>query len=108
MIVAHLLDEYLDENNNEWPRDWAELSLTYEENFRKPSDWHENLRFTFAELQERVTIDFNVDGSELLEICATPERAAKFRPISSRLGNQKYGNYDPNERLRQQIFFTNF
>jgi hypothetical protein len=59
-FVAHMCVEHMKENNQTWPRSWAELRDDYEPCLaRSVQSW------TFAELQERVGVDWTFDPSNL-------------------------------------------
>ena len=96
LIVAILVSEYLDANNNEWPKDWSSLSPLFE---KMP----QGSRYTFSEIQNRVDLDFSIDGSELLQICTSPKRAATFRPIRPKHGVGEFEMMDPNAWLLDHV-----
>lgn len=90
--TSEFLIAHLQANNDQWPRGWGDLKDEYD-TLAAPDHYP----FTFAELQDRVELDWNVDPSELP--AADPPQVV-FRLRSGRKAS--YGG-DPNVRIRDYL-----
>lgn len=90
MAVAFLVCDYLDANHRHWPPDWDALKPYYDSRFPNEKE------YTFERLQDRILLDFSIDGPGLLGVCVNPKRAAAFEPIRSKLGNYEFREENPN------------
>ena len=77
IICAVLVCDYLDENQNQWPPDWETLKPFFDTRYPNGNDP------SFDDIQEEVVVDFEVDGTKLLETCVNEKMASAFNPIQS-------------------------
>ena len=60
--AADMVIEHLKANDNQWPQNWDELRDDYDTCVKRSGQ-----PWTFNEIRQRVTIDFDTDADELLE-----------------------------------------
>ena len=97
VLVALLVCDYLDENDNEWPKSWSDLD-TFNDQLKRGLP-----EKTLRQIQECVSIDFTIDGSTLLELSTSPKRAESFKPIRPKFGDNRYQNEDPNLMVLEHV-----
>ena len=100
-LVSLLVCDYLDENQQEWPKNWEGL-----EPFFNKSVYSDELQFD--ELQDFVDLDFTIVGADLLDISEDLPRAKRFnpvRPAGSKFGGPGYNYYrdNPNSLILNHV-----
>lgn len=68
--VASMVIEHLKANDGRWPRNWDELRDDYQSCVRRSGE-----PWTFAELSNRVAVDWDADPQQLLSQSSTTETA---------------------------------
>ena len=89
--TTEFLISHLESNGNTWPTSWSDLEDEHAARYPQPCP------FTFAEIQDRVELKFNVDATV---IANTRDPITFFRLKSGSGAN--YGG-DPNVRIRDHL-----
>ena len=75
--TGEMLIEYLEDHNDQWPREWKDLEPYYDSNHSRVSGW------SFNELRRSVWIDFDADV-KALQAAAVTSKQATFDVVGQR------------------------
>lgn len=89
--TTEFLISHLQSNDNSWPLSWEDLEDEHVSRYPQPCP------FTFAEIRDRVELNFNVDAA----VIANAEHRVSFFRLKSGSG-ANYGG-DPNVRIRDYL-----
>jgi len=97
LIVAVLVCDYLDDHQNQWPPNWDALKLLFDEKYSNGG------QYSFDDLQTEVSVDFDIDGSKLLETCVNDQLKMEFKPIRSQREHFDDQTQNPNSLILNYI-----
>lgn len=98
--VADMVIEHLESNGGRWPTTWDDLQDDYDACVRRSG-----AAWKFDELQERVTVDWNANPSELARSSAETE-GPPFLVIKVRNNvNVYWGHQEPNRKILEYLKF---
>lgn len=96
--VADMVVEHLKANSGRWPAGWEDLRDDYQTCVRRSGE-----PWTFAELSERVIVDWHADPQQLLQASQGMERPA-FQVITLRDGSTSHwGTREPNRIILEYL-----
>ena len=96
--VADMVIEHLESNGDRWPTNWDDLQDDYDACVKRSGP-----AWTFEELRDRVTVDWNADPSELVRSFADTE-GPPFLVIKVRNNvNVYWGHQEPNRKILEYL-----